>query len=198
MSARGVVLDAGAFIAIGRGDARMVVLARRFAQDGTPLVTSAGVVAQVWRGGVRRQMPLAYLLAQTDVVDPTARVGRTLGLMLATAGRSDPIDAHVVFLARERGWSVITSGEQGRPAGKGPARFTCEIGPRPPRTHGGRIYSIVDVPMPSKLGRRTNAPSPTGCCTGAAGAGGPGPGLSFASRHRAGGTISSELAATPG
>jgi hypothetical protein len=29
--------------------------------------------------------------------------------MLGAARRSDPIDAHIVLLARERGWPVLTS-----------------------------------------------------------------------------------------
>jgi len=33
---------------------------------GTPLVTSAGVVAQVWRGGARAQVPVAFLLRRTS------------------------------------------------------------------------------------------------------------------------------------
>lgn len=109
MSGSGVVLDAGAFIALERRDERMARLAHRFAQAKTPLVTSAGVLAQIWRGGGRRQVPVAFLLARAEVADLTARVARTLGLMLATTGRADPVDAHVVLLARERGWPVVTS-----------------------------------------------------------------------------------------
>ncbi|OGQ14899.1 MAG: hypothetical protein A2138_02855 [Deltaproteobacteria bacterium RBG_16_71_12] len=105
----GVVLDAGAFIALERRSEKMAVLARRFARSKTPLVTSAGVVAQVWRSGGRRQVPVAFLLARTEVIDLSAQVARTLGLMLAASGASDAIDAHVALLARERGWPVLTS-----------------------------------------------------------------------------------------
>lgn len=105
----GVVLDAGAFIALERRSETMAVLARRFARSKTPLVTSAGVVAQVWRGGGRRQVPVAFLLAHTDVIDLSAQVARTLGMMLATSGTADAVDAHVALLARERGWPVLTS-----------------------------------------------------------------------------------------
>ncbi|MBI1946403.1 MAG: PIN domain-containing protein [Deltaproteobacteria bacterium] len=105
----GVVLDAGAFIALERRSETMAVLARRFARSKTPLVTSAGVVAQVWRGGGRRQVPVAFLLARTDVIDLSAQVARTLGMMLATSGTADAVDAHVALLARERGWPVLTS-----------------------------------------------------------------------------------------
>ena len=106
---RGTVLDAGAFIALERRDRVMVALARRFAIERTPLVTSAGVVAQVWRGGDRAQVPVAFLLSRTHVVDLTAAAARTLGRMLGVTRTRDPIDAHVVLLARERGWAVISS-----------------------------------------------------------------------------------------
>jgi hypothetical protein len=105
----GVVLDAGAFIAAERRDGTMVALIRQFARAKTPLVTSAGVVAQVWRGGGDKQVPIAYLLKRTVVVDLGRAVARTLGKMLGASGKHDPIDAHVVFLARERNWPVLTS-----------------------------------------------------------------------------------------
>ena len=78
----GVVLDAGAFIALERRDRTMVALTQRFVEARTPLVTSAGVVAQVWRGGDQRQVPIAYLLRRTVVVDLTFATARILGRML--------------------------------------------------------------------------------------------------------------------
>ncbi len=42
-------------------------------------------------------------------MDLTRAVALILGRMLGSARRSDPVDAHVVLLARERGWPVITS-----------------------------------------------------------------------------------------
>jgi hypothetical protein len=107
--ARGVVLDAGAFIALERRDPVMTQLTRRFALERTPLVTSAGVVAQVWRGGDRGQVPLTFLLRRTRVIDLTAAVAKTLGRMLGLTRTRDPVDAHVVLLARERGWAVLSS-----------------------------------------------------------------------------------------
>ena len=106
---RGVVLDAGAFIALERRDRAMVALAKIFLDEQTPLVTSAGVVAQVWRGGGERQVPIAFLLKRVLVLALDHAVARTLGRMLGESRNADPVDAHVVFLARERGWSVLTS-----------------------------------------------------------------------------------------
>jgi hypothetical protein len=103
-----MVLDAGAFIALERRDETMVALVSLFAQERIPLVTSAAVVAQVWRASPR-QAPLAFLLRRTAVVDLTEAVARILGRMLGATGQSDPVDAHVVLLARERGWPILTS-----------------------------------------------------------------------------------------
>jgi fumarylacetoacetate (FAA) hydrolase family protein len=105
----GVVLDASAFIGVERRDAVAVRLFHRFLEARTPLVTSAGVVAQVWRTGAGGQVPLALLLRRTEVIDLTNAVARTIGRMMALAGTSDPIDAHVVLLARERTWPVLSS-----------------------------------------------------------------------------------------
>ena len=107
--ARGVVLDAGAFLAIERRNPVMVHVAKRLAEAKTPLVTSAGVVAQVWRGGAAEQVPIVFLLRRTEVVDLSHAVAKIIGRMLAVTGTRDPIDAHVVLLARQRGWPVISS-----------------------------------------------------------------------------------------
>ncbi len=103
------MLDAGAFIALERRNETMVRLTKLLTAERVPLVTSAGVVAQVWRGDGRRQAPLAFLLRHVRVADLTALVARHLGRMLAATGTSDVVDAHVVLLAQERRWPVLTS-----------------------------------------------------------------------------------------
>jgi hypothetical protein len=109
VTSAGVVLDAGAFIAVERRKRAMVHLVQRFAEQRTPLVTSAGVVAQVWRGWGRGQVPVAFLLRRTLVVDLTHAVAKVLGRMLGATHTRDPIDAHVVWIARERGWPIVSS-----------------------------------------------------------------------------------------
>ena len=103
------MLDAGAFIALERSSDAVGRLLGRLIAERVPLVTSAAVVAQVWRGGLGKQARLAFVLRRTEVVDLSHGVARVLGRMLAASGSSDPIDAHVVFLARERDWPVLTS-----------------------------------------------------------------------------------------
>ncbi|MBI4951829.1 MAG: hypothetical protein HY908_07325 [Myxococcales bacterium] len=106
---RGVVLDAGAFIALERRKPVMVHLCQRFREARTPLVTSACVVAQIWRGGAGVQAPVAWLLRSVEVEDLTRAVAKVVGRMLGATGATDPADAHVVLLARLRDWAVLTS-----------------------------------------------------------------------------------------
>jgi hypothetical protein len=48
-------------------------------------------------------------LRLTEVVDLSHSVAKVLGNMLGLTRTSDPIDAHVALLARQRGWPVLTS-----------------------------------------------------------------------------------------
>jgi len=103
-----LVLDAGAFVAVERGDRDVVALVKRDRLAGRPPVTCGGVVAQVWRGGHGRQVPLARLLAGVDVAPIDDGLGRRAGMLLARSGRSDAIDAAVVCLASD-GDDILTS-----------------------------------------------------------------------------------------
>lgn len=109
MITNGAVLDAGAFIALERADQTMRMLVDRIRRENPPLVTSAGVVAQVWRGGVHKQVELAFLLRRTEIIDLTASEARAVGILLGATRTSDPVDAHVVLLARRRDWPVLSS-----------------------------------------------------------------------------------------
>jgi hypothetical protein len=114
---KGLVLDAGAFIGLERRKRSVVALLERARARSIPMVTSAGVVGQVWRGH-RVQAPIAIALRwpQLTVVGLTPLHGRVIGQMLGATGSGDVVDAHVVVLARDRGWAVVTSdpGDLGR------------------------------------------------------------------------------------
>jgi hypothetical protein len=103
-----LVLDAGAFVAVERGDRDVVALVKRERLAGRPPVTSGGVVAQVWRGGQGRQVQVARLLAGVDVTPVDDALGRRAGQLLARSGGSDAIDATVVCLAGD-GDDILTS-----------------------------------------------------------------------------------------
>jgi hypothetical protein len=103
-----LVLDAGAFVAVERGDRDVVALVKRERLSGRPPVTSGGVVAQVWRGGRGRQVQVARLLAGVDVAPIDGSLGRRAGMLLARSGQSDAVDASVVCLAAD-GDDILTS-----------------------------------------------------------------------------------------
>ncbi|WP_136191832.1 MULTISPECIES: PIN domain-containing protein [Actinomyces] len=106
----GLTLDAGALLALERGDARMRALLRRAVEAGIALAVPAGVVAQAWRGGPR-QARVARLLGDPAVqIIPLDDVtARAVGLLCGRSGHPDVVDVHVVLHAREQGHAVVTS-----------------------------------------------------------------------------------------
>lgn len=102
-----LVLDAGALIGVDRRSRSVLGLLRLAERRNRPLVTSAAVVAQVWRDGAR-QANLARVLAGCRVASLSPQVGRQLGALLAQAGSADVVDAHVALLAAP-GDAILTS-----------------------------------------------------------------------------------------
>ena len=103
-----IILDAGAFVAVERGDRDLVAIIKRERLADRVPVTHGGVVGQVWRGGAARQTNLARLLAGVEVEPLDDSLGRRAGVLLAAAGTSDVIDAAVVLLACD-GDEIYTS-----------------------------------------------------------------------------------------
>ena len=102
-----LVLDAGAFLAVERGDRHVMALLKRELLEGRAPRSHGGVVGQVWRGGAR-QAQLARLLRATELDAIDLELGRRAGELLARARGSDVIDAAVVLLAAD-GDQVLTS-----------------------------------------------------------------------------------------
>jgi hypothetical protein len=103
-----LILDAGAFVAVERGDRDVVALIKRERLAGRSPVTHGGVVAQVWRGGHGRQAEVARVLAGTEVAALDERLGRRAGVLLGLCRVKDAIDAAVVCLADD-GDELLTS-----------------------------------------------------------------------------------------
>ena len=103
-----LVLDAGALLAVERGDREVIALLKLEFLRGSSPVTHGGVVGQVWRGGAGRQALLARYLPRVEVVPLGDALGRQAGALLARTETSDVIDAAVVLLA-EDGDTILTS-----------------------------------------------------------------------------------------
>ncbi len=101
------ILDTGALIAIDKRDRRVGAMLRVLQRAGVPLVTSGGVVAQVWRQG-HRQVNLARVLPSVDVAAIDGTAGKAVGELLGANASSDVVDAHVALLVHEGG-QVLTS-----------------------------------------------------------------------------------------
>ena len=107
-----IVLDAGALIAIERGDRRVLALCKMTSDDGGLLVVPAAVVGQVWRDG-SRQAPIARVVGARDTtIEPLdLDVAKLAGLYCGIAGTSDVIDATVVIAAHHYRAKIVSSDE---------------------------------------------------------------------------------------
>ena len=103
-------LDAGALLAVERGDRRVQRLLELVCEAGGAVEVTAGVIAQAWRGG-SRQARLARLLRAREVtlVDFDAETARAVGVICGETGVADVVDGHVAFHARRRDLAVVTS-----------------------------------------------------------------------------------------
>jgi hypothetical protein len=93
-----LILDAGALVAVERHDSHVRSLIARNELRGAAMITSAGVVAQVWRGGAR-QANVARVLGGTEVKGIDHATARRIGELLGVTRTRDVVDAHVVLLA---------------------------------------------------------------------------------------------------
>lgn len=103
-----MILDAGALIAVTRGDRKTIARLLVVHEEGEALRTHPLVVAQVWRDRGARQAVLARFLRAVEVVAIDDDLGRRSGELLGKARTSDPIDAAVVLIATD-GEAIMTS-----------------------------------------------------------------------------------------
>jgi hypothetical protein len=106
----GITLDAGALIALDRGDKRLIALLQRALAERLKFRVPSGVVGQVWRDG-RIQVTLARFLRtdEVEIIPLDEQLARACGELCGATDTRDIIDASVVILARERGDYIVTS-----------------------------------------------------------------------------------------
>ena len=103
-----LVLDAGAFVALDRGDRAMAARLRAALEGGLELRSNGAVVAQVWRDSKGRQAVLARILRAVDVHPVDLSLGQEAGVLAGRAGQGDAIDATGAAVAKP-GDRIITS-----------------------------------------------------------------------------------------
>lgn len=102
-----LVFDAGALIAIDRGDRAVGALLTLAAQQGIEAITSSACVAQAWRDPAR-QARLARAL-DGFLEWPLDQAGaRRCGLLLTKTATSDIADAAIALLV-QNGDTILTS-----------------------------------------------------------------------------------------
>jgi hypothetical protein len=102
-----VVYDAGVFVAAERNDRQIWADHRVRLELGFVPITTAPVVAQVSRS--YRQVQLRRLLRGCDIEAFASDQAHEVGSLLARAGMSDVVDAHVVMTAAKHMSTVLTS-----------------------------------------------------------------------------------------
>ena len=106
----GVTLHAGGLIGLDCDDRQVIVLLARAVETNSRVTVPASALAQAIRRP-ERQARLARLIRQpsSDVV-PLDRVDSVnVGRLLAAAGTSNVVDAHVVVCARRAAQRLVTS-----------------------------------------------------------------------------------------
>lgn len=103
------ILDAGALIALDRGDRDAWALIAEAQRRGLRPAVPAPVIAQAWRNGAR-QARLARALSGTDQIPADGPLAFRAGALLARARTEDVLDALVALAAADRpGWEIMTS-----------------------------------------------------------------------------------------
>lgn len=105
-----IVLDTGALIAVERRDPRLLALLAELVSARVSAHVPAGVVAQVWRGSPRQHAIVKLLSTEAVRIHAlTEAMAYRIGLLLASSGTSDVVDAHVALLGRSLAARVLTS-----------------------------------------------------------------------------------------
>ena len=106
----GITLDAGALIALDRGDKRLIALLSRALAQRLKIRVPSGVVGQAWRDG-RVQVTLARFLRidEVQIVPLDDQLARACGELCGATDTADIIDASVVILARQGRDHIVTS-----------------------------------------------------------------------------------------
>ena len=102
------VLDAGALIAVDRGDREVLSILQTAFEHGYSVRVPAGVVGQVWRNPNRQVVP-ARTLKRCNEVALDGSMARAAGRLCGWVGTSDVIDASVAIVASHTDRQGVTT-----------------------------------------------------------------------------------------
>lgn len=106
-----MIADAGFWIALDRGDRRSWARYEVLRREGVALLTSAAVVAEIWRGGPRHAR-LAVALRGADVAALSDPEAREVGVLLGRHRGEDVPDGHLVLLAGRFHRRAVATGDR--------------------------------------------------------------------------------------
>ena len=104
-----LVYDTGALLAAERHDRHMNFLHYEAMQSNRRIIVPAPVLAQAWRGGSGKQVPLSLLLDGCDVEPTDEQIAKAAGVLLGASSTSDAVDAIVMATAIQYQAGVVTS-----------------------------------------------------------------------------------------
>ena len=106
----GFTFDAGGLIALDRNDRRVLALVQRAIERGSQITIPATALAQALRNPAK-QVRLVRLIRQpsTALTPLDGPEATNVGMLLASTGTVDIVDAHVAVCARRTQQSVVTS-----------------------------------------------------------------------------------------
>jgi hypothetical protein len=104
---RTVVYDTGALLAAERRDFYFLALHDDLTRSHVEPIVPVVVLAQAWPGGPQHQ--ISRTLKGCDILPDDQRIGKAAGVICASSGTSDVVDAIVVATAVHHQASVVTS-----------------------------------------------------------------------------------------
>ncbi|MBA2326445.1 MAG: PIN domain-containing protein [Actinobacteria bacterium] len=126
-----ITLDAGALVAVDRGEHATWSDLKTMVRAGSIPVIPTPVVVQTWRGARQGRLGQLLRLCHVEPLDETT--ARRAGELCGRAGTADPVDAVVIVSASRRGGIVLTSDAGDL------ARLVSHLGP------GHRPLAVRDV-----------------------------------------------------
>jgi hypothetical protein len=106
-----IVFDAGALVALDKGDPAMLVRFQEAAEEDIRVVVPLGALAQAWRGGPKG----ARLARALGGMEPASFdvLARQVGELCTKAGTADVVDASVALVAARPGVRTLYTSDAG-------------------------------------------------------------------------------------